>query len=92
MPGRTFTAGIAAAALLLAGTTAQAAIEIQWWHAMTGGNNEVIVKLAEEFNTSQQDYKVVQDPLKIVDGHAVVSGRPGSGVVWDAKAVERYRV
>jgi mandelate racemase len=36
--------------------------------------------------------KLLQDPLKIVDGHAVVSGQPGSGVVWDAKAVERYRV
>jgi sn-glycerol 3-phosphate transport system substrate-binding protein len=26
---------------------------------MTGGNNEVVVKLAEEFNASQKDYKVV---------------------------------
>jgi sn-glycerol 3-phosphate transport system substrate-binding protein len=38
---------------------AEAQIEIQWWHAMTGGNNEVVVKLAEEFNASQKDYKVV---------------------------------
>jgi mandelate racemase len=36
--------------------------------------------------------KVLQDPLKIVDGHAVVSDRPGSGIVWDQTAVERYRV
>jgi mandelate racemase len=36
--------------------------------------------------------KVLQEPLRIVDGHAVVSDRPGSGVVWDARAVERYRV
>ncbi|MET0968127.1 MAG: sn-glycerol-3-phosphate ABC transporter substrate-binding protein UgpB [Tardiphaga sp.] len=36
-----------------------AVTEIQWWHAMTGGNNDVIVKLAEEFNASQGDYKVV---------------------------------
>ncbi len=36
--------------------------------------------------------KVLQEPLRIVDGHAVVSGQPGSGVVWDVKAVERYRV
>ena len=36
--------------------------------------------------------KVLQEPLRIVDGHAVVSGQPGSGVVWDPKAVERYRV
>ena len=26
---------------------AQAVTEIQWWHAMTGGNNDVIVKLAD---------------------------------------------
>ena len=36
--------------------------------------------------------KIVQEPLRIVDGDAVVADRPGSGVVWDAKAVERYRV
>jgi mandelate racemase len=36
--------------------------------------------------------KILQAPLKIVDGHAVVPDRPGSGVAWDARAVERYRV
>ena len=36
--------------------------------------------------------KIQVDPLRIVDGHAVIADRPGSGVVWDAKAVERYRV
>jgi mandelate racemase len=36
--------------------------------------------------------KVVQEPLKIVDGHAVIPDRPGSGIVWDTSAVERYRV
>ncbi len=40
-------------------TPAVAQTEIQWWHAMTGGNNEVVVKLAEEFNASQREYKVV---------------------------------
>ena len=43
----------------LSALPAAAQTEIQWWHAMTGGNNEVIVKLAEEFNASQKDYKVV---------------------------------
>ncbi len=38
---------------------ASAQIEIQWWHAMTGGNNEVVVRLANEFNESQKEYKVV---------------------------------
>jgi mandelate racemase len=36
--------------------------------------------------------KLVQEPLLIVDGCAVVSGKPGNGLVWDAKAVETYRV
>jgi mandelate racemase len=36
--------------------------------------------------------KIVREPLQIVDGHAVIPDRPGSGVVWDASAVQRYRV
>ena len=36
-----------------------AATEIQWWHAMTGANNDVIVKLANDFNAAQSDYKVI---------------------------------
>src|SRR6201993_5321 len=36
-----------------------AATEIQWWHAMTGANNDVIVKLANDFNAAQADYKVI---------------------------------
>jgi len=59
MPVRTFTAAIVTVTLLAAGTAAQAQVEIQWWHAMTGGNNDVIVKLANDFNASQKDYKVV---------------------------------
>src|SRR3712207_6845773 len=38
---------------------ARAQTEIQWWHAMTGANNDVVVKLAEEFNASQKDYRIV---------------------------------
>jgi mandelate racemase len=36
--------------------------------------------------------KIVQEPLQIVDGHAIIPDRPGSGIVWDAAAVEHYRV
>src|SRR5262245_1306773 len=32
---------------------ALAVTEIQWWHAMTGANNDVIVKLANDFNAAQ---------------------------------------
>ena len=58
MPVRGFMLG-AATAVVLATTPAYAQIELQWWHAMTGANNDIIVKLATEFNDSQKDYKVV---------------------------------
>jgi len=35
------------------------AIELQWWHAMTGANNDRVNKIADGFNTTQPDYKVV---------------------------------
>ncbi len=56
---RQISFGFAASTMIALAVPAQAATEIQWWHAMTGGNNEVVVKLAEEFNASQSDYKVV---------------------------------
>jgi sn-glycerol 3-phosphate transport system substrate-binding protein len=55
---KTMTA-FAALALGLTSTSAFAQTELQWWHAQTGANNEIINKLAEEFNASQKDYKVV---------------------------------
>ncbi len=56
---RSLVIAAAAAALLVAGSPARAATEIQFWHAMTGGNNDVIVRLANDFNAAQSDYKVV---------------------------------
>jgi sn-glycerol 3-phosphate transport system substrate-binding protein len=56
----TLAAGLAAGLLAATSLSASAApIEIQWWHAMTGPNNDVVVKLANDFNASQSDYKVV---------------------------------
>lgn len=55
---KTLGTAISLAALLTA-APAMAQTEIQWWHAMTGANNDVIVKLANEFNASQNEYKVV---------------------------------
>ncbi len=54
-----FAATLTFALLSGVATPALAQTEIQWWHAMTGANNDVVVKLAEEFNASQKDYKVV---------------------------------
>src|SRR6478609_9126431 len=53
------TAAAVAVSMAFAASPAHAVIEIQWWHAMTGANNDVVNKLAEEFNASQSDYKVV---------------------------------
>ena len=49
------------AAMLGAGLAApaRAQTEIHWWHAMTGANNDVVVKLAEEFNAAQKDFRIV---------------------------------
>jgi sn-glycerol 3-phosphate transport system substrate-binding protein len=51
---------LAAASLLtLAAAGAQAKTEIQWWHAMTGANLEVVEGLARDFTASQEDYEVL---------------------------------
>lgn len=36
--------------------------------------------------------EIVQQPLRIVDGCAIVTDQPGNGLAWDAAAVERYRI
>lgn len=36
--------------------------------------------------------KILDAPIEISKGMAIVPDRPGSGVMWNAKAVERYRV
>src|SRR3974390_3227474 len=64
MTFRGFSAAAAGAislvsSLVFAASPAFAVTEIQWWHAMTGGNNDVVVKLANDFNASQSEYKIV---------------------------------
>ena len=54
--------GILAAALAGAGllsTGAQAQTEIQLWHSMGGALGERVNELADKFNASQKDYKVI---------------------------------
>ena len=50
-----------AAALALAGaaTAANAVTEIPWWHSMTGALNTKDGEIADKFNASQSEYKVV---------------------------------
>jgi mandelate racemase len=35
---------------------------------------------------------IVQEPLAIVDGHAIIPDRPGNGLAWNADAVRKYRM
>src|ERR1035438_4502777 len=56
---RQFGAAGALAVTLALASPAYAVTEIQWWHAMTGPNNDVVVKLANDFNAAQGDYKIV---------------------------------
>jgi len=56
-PSSIMRAALAAALFGLA-AQAQAATEIQWWHAMTGANNDRVNAFAKRFNESQSDYKV----------------------------------
>jgi mandelate racemase len=36
--------------------------------------------------------KIVEEPLKIIDGQALTPDRSGNGLTWNARAVERYRM
>jgi len=35
---------------------------------------------------------LVEQPLEIADGHAIIPARPGNGLVWNNAAVERFRM
>ncbi|WP_315702186.1 MULTISPECIES: sn-glycerol-3-phosphate ABC transporter substrate-binding protein UgpB [unclassified Bradyrhizobium] len=61
MSVRQFSAATSVLAMMAfaAASPAHAVTEIQWWHAMTGPNNDVVNKLASDFNASQSDYKIV---------------------------------
>jgi sn-glycerol 3-phosphate transport system substrate-binding protein len=41
------------------GAQAQTQTEIQWWHSMTGALGDKVNELANKFNASQKDYKIV---------------------------------
>ena len=60
LPRLTRLAAAGIAALLLVARPAPAATDIALWHAMPGELGYQIEKLAEGFNASQRDYRVVQ--------------------------------
>ena len=57
---RSFACMVSALALAAAMSgPAPAQTEIQWWHSMTGGLNDWVVDIANGFNASQKDFKIV---------------------------------
>ena len=54
-----FSAATLAACAFCLPLASQAQTEIQWWHSMTGGLNDWVIDLANGFNSSQKEYKVV---------------------------------
>src|SRR5690349_2113959 len=48
-----------AALSLVSAAPAHAQVEIQWWHSMAGKLGDKVNEIAEKFNASQKDYKVV---------------------------------
>ncbi len=56
MKRRIIAIGVLAAC---AATTVHAQTEIQFWHSMSGALGDRVKKLADDFNASQKDYKVV---------------------------------
>jgi sn-glycerol 3-phosphate transport system substrate-binding protein len=56
---RRFAAGAATALAIVMATPASAVTELQWWHAMGGELGQKLEKIANDFNASQSDYKVV---------------------------------
>jgi sn-glycerol 3-phosphate transport system substrate-binding protein len=49
---------LAVAASLALSQSAQAQVEVTWWHSMPGGLGEWVNDLVKDFNGSQKDYKV----------------------------------
>ena len=56
---RAILGATALGALMLSAGAASAQTEIQWWHAMTGANNDRVEAVAAAFNKTQTAYKVV---------------------------------
>ncbi len=46
-------------AVLLMAVGAYAQTTVEFWHAMTGHNGEMVQAICDQFNASQKDYKVV---------------------------------
>ncbi len=53
-----FRIGASAAAIAMMANAAMAEVEITWWHAMGGALGDTVNQIAEDFNASQDEYKI----------------------------------
>jgi sn-glycerol 3-phosphate transport system substrate-binding protein len=58
MSARGFAVGAAVLLLLFSMRAADAAVEIQWWHAMQNELKRLLEKLASDFNETQREYRI----------------------------------
>jgi sn-glycerol 3-phosphate transport system substrate-binding protein len=58
-PGMAALRAVAAAFIWLVASPATAATDVIWWHAMSGQLGKELERLADEFNASQADYRIV---------------------------------
>ena len=54
-----FAAAAVASALSISAMPVQAETQIQWWHSMSGALGEWVSDLANDFNASQSEYKII---------------------------------
>jgi sn-glycerol 3-phosphate transport system substrate-binding protein len=59
MKPKLLIATLAGALAAMLGPAAADPIELQWWHAMTAVNADVVNKIAADYNAAQPDYKIV---------------------------------
>ena len=48
--------------------------------------------MAAALEAGASDFVMLQELLQIMDGMAVIPGRPGNGLAWNEEAVARYRL
>src|ERR1051325_641371 len=74
------TLSMAATVVALSATTSLAATEVTWWHAMGGELGKKLEEVAQKFNDSQSEYKIVpvfKGPYPETLTAAIAAFRPG---------------
>jgi L-alanine-DL-glutamate epimerase-like enolase superfamily enzyme len=57
-----------------------------------GENFTGLPPMAAALEAGASDFVMLQELLQIMDGMAVIPGRPGNGLAWNEEAVASYRL